>query len=101
MRTISLRIKQGHYLEKVVGLIGRKKPYALFFKTRFGIHTFGVTFPIDVVILDNQQRIVKMKTVTPNLVFFWNPVFDGVLELPTGTIEKEHMQVGDTIRFTY
>ena len=47
-----------------MGLIG-KDPTPLFFKTRFGIHTFGVITPIDVLILDKNYKVVKIKALLP------------------------------------
>ncbi len=84
--------------EKSVGLIGAKKIYPVFFTTRWGIHTFGVLFPIDVLILDNDNRVVKLtKNLPPNRLFFWNPKYERVVELPTGTIEEKQITVGDNI----
>lgn len=99
MRNIRLPVKQASYIEKAVGLIGKKKPVNLFFKTRFGIHTFGVHFPIDIVILSNTHEVKTTATVKPNRLFFWNPLFDNVVELSEGTIKEKNIQIGDTIDF--
>ena len=75
--------------EKSKGLIGEKKAFPVFFKTRFGIHTYGMKFPIDVVIVDQNMRVFLLrKNLKPNRFFFWNPIYDGVLELPVGEIKK-------------
>lgn len=81
-----------------LGLIGVKKPYPLLLKTRFGIHTFGVRFPIDVLILNPQYRVMKQKkSLLPKRVFFWPMQYNLVLELPSGTIETENISLGDTV----
>ena len=85
---------------KVKGLIGEKTPEAIVFKTRFGIHTFLLQFPIDVIILDKNARIVAIKrNMKPNRVFFWNIRFDKVIELPVGGLEKSKTQIGDFVEF--
>jgi len=76
--------------EKSQGLLGSKKPHPLLLRTRFGIHTFGMKFPIDVIILDKENRVVALrKNVKPNRLYFWNPMYNTVLELPLGTIEEK------------
>lgn len=81
--------------EKSRGLIGAKKPYPLLLKTRYGIHTFGMQFPIDVVILGKDNNVVKIKeALKPNKVFFWNPKYEKVLELPANFIRKEKIVLG-------
>lgn len=88
--------KRGRKLKgKVIGLIGKKKPVSLLIKTRFGIHTFGLKFPIDVLILDKKNKIVSLKkSLKPNRIFLWNPLYEKVLELPEGTINEEGLKVG-------
>jgi hypothetical protein len=101
MAIITLPLVSSSYLGKIIGLIGKKTPQAIFFKTRFGIHTFGVRFPIDVVILDNNKIVVATKKyLQPNKVFLWNPRYNSVLELPEGTIKKQNIQLHDKIIFS-
>lgn len=69
--------------EKSIGVIGKKNIYPVYFTTRFGIHTFGLQKPIDILILDNQSRVVRIKeNLQKNSIFFWNPMYSKVLELP-------------------
>jgi len=98
-RMVSLKVKElKSWREKIVGLIGKKRPENVFIRTRFGIHTFFLKFPIDVMILDNKNKVVDVKTVKPNHIFFWNPIYDKVLELPEGTIEKKKIKIGGEIK---
>ncbi|NTV31511.1 DUF192 domain-containing protein [candidate division WWE3 bacterium] len=84
--------------QKIKGLIGAQKPVALYFKTRWGIHTFGLKFAIDIVILDTNNTVVHMfHNVPQQRIIFWNPLFNTVLELPEGTIYNNRIQKGDTI----
>jgi hypothetical protein len=94
-KVIKLFVKEAKNLkEKIQGLIGKDKPYALMIKTRFGIHTFGLKFPIDVLILDDKNNVVSVKKhLRPNRIFLWNPMYEKVLELPSGTIEKKQIKI--------
>lgn len=86
--------------QKICGLTLSTKPSALCFKTRFGIHTFGMRFPIDVIILDSHNQVVRIKTnLQPNRIFLWNPKYSKVLELPPGTIQKTKTKADDYIAF--
>lgn len=84
-----LKVKKLPWYLSGKGLLGTKKANSIYFQTRFGIHTFGMHYPIDVVILDNQYcvRVTKQK-LKPNTFFFWNPLFQHVIELPEGAVTK-------------
>lgn len=85
-------------MEKSVGLIGAKRPYPVFFTTRWGIHTFGVRIAIDVLILDSNNHVAVIRhSLPPNRFLFWNPIYNRVIELPPGTIMKRGITVGDQI----
>jgi uncharacterized protein len=92
---IKISVKEATSLrEKIQGLIGKDKPQALLIKTHFGIHTFGVKFPIDVLILDNENKVMSIrKNMKPNRIFLWNPKYEKVIELPDGTIEKRKIKI--------
>lgn len=96
---IEIPVKKLHgFLQKTKGLLGAY-PYPVYFTTRFGVHTFGMKSPIDVLILDSQGIIVKIKeNLVPNRVFFWNPLYSNVLELPSGTVYKKNIRIGTKIR---
>ena len=97
---INFKVKRLESLiEKSVGLIGKEKAYPVMLETRFGIHTFGLKFSIDVLILDSQKRVVVFKeTFSPNRIFLWNPRYKIVLELPVGTIKKYKIKKGTQIQ---
>jgi len=85
-------------LGKIKGLIGKKTPQAIVLNTRFGIHTFLLQFPIDVIILDKNGKIVSLKKrLKPNRIFVWDIRFDTVIELPEGSLEKSKTKVDDII----
>lgn len=95
-KRVVLQVKKAQSIwEKTKGLIGENKPYAIFFETRFGIHTFGMHFPIDVIILDNKNQVILAKEhILPNKLVFWNPRYKKVIELPEGFIKKKKIQKG-------
>lgn len=96
---VALKVKElKSWRKKIVGLIGKEKPENVLIRTRFGIHTFFLKFQIDVVILDNKNKVVDAKMIKPNRIFFWNPVYDKILELPARTIKEKKIKIGDRIK---
>ena len=88
------------FLDKNLGLLKKSNPRSLLFKTRFGIHSFFLKESIDVVVLNKGCKVVKVyENLKPNRIFFWNPIYDTVLELPKGTIRKSKIAAGDLIIF--
>jgi len=62
------------------------------------IHTFFMRFPIDVLYLDREGRVLRLEEAMPP----WRvgPVVDGcriIVELPPGTIRATQTDVGDLI----
>lgn len=97
---VTLYVKELKTLrESAIGLLAFKKPIPVLLHTRWGIHTFGLKFPIDVVILDKENRVVSLKkSLSPNRIFMWNPKYSNVLELPVGTIHKKNIEIGTKIQ---
>ncbi len=90
------------YMEKIIGLTNSSKAYPVLLKTRFGIHTFGMKFPIDILILDKNNKVVKLFSSLPkNKIFVWNPKYDMVVELPERFISVNKIQQGDMIRLIF
>lgn len=87
-------------LKKIIGLMGKDKPQIVIFKTRFGIHTFFLKFPIDLIIVSKEKKVVFIKkSVKPNRVVFWDFRYDTVIELPEGLIEKLNINKGSILKF--
>ena len=83
------------FINKYLGLLRKSNSRSLMFKARFGIHTFGLRKAIDVIILDNKFSVVKFKeNLKPNSVFFWNPIYNLVIELPSETLKKTQTTLG-------
>jgi uncharacterized membrane protein (UPF0127 family) len=88
--------------EKSTGLLGATKAHPVYFTTRWGIHTFGMKFSIDVLILSKDNVVERLaEQLKPNRIFLWNPRFGNVVELPAGEIKKHAIKKGDkvTLRF--
>lgn len=85
--------------DKSLGLVLKSNPRHMVFKTRLGIHTFGMSSSIDIIILDKKNLVVALKeSLKPFRVFFWNPKYSKVLEVPAGTIRESNTILGDLIR---
>jgi uncharacterized membrane protein (UPF0127 family) len=64
-----------------------------------GVHTFGMKFPIDVVFLNRQKRVLKIR---PNMVrgrIAFSLRAHSVLELPAGTVIETGTEAGDQLEF--
>jgi hypothetical protein len=81
----------------IKGLLGKNKPETTVFTTRFGIHTFFLKFPIDLIVLDNKNVVKVAKTIEPNRIAIWNIKYKTVIELPVGTLLKTGTKIGDII----
>jgi uncharacterized membrane protein (UPF0127 family) len=82
---------------KIQGLLGKNEAEAIVFTTRFGIHTFFLKFPIDLIVLDNKGIVKLAKTIRANRVVFWDIRFKTVIELPFKTLSRTRTKLGDII----
>lgn len=84
------------FRSKSKGLINSKTPETIVFYTRFGIHTFGMKYPIDVIVSDKKLKVTCIKNnLAPNRVFLWNPKGNLVIELENGTVKKSKTEIND------
>ncbi|MEK7092292.1 MAG: hypothetical protein AAB907_01565 [Patescibacteria group bacterium] len=94
---MKIRVKElSSFWEKTKGLIGDNTGIPVFFRTRWGIHTFGVSKTIAVAILDDVNKVVQIKQLSPNRVFFWNPLYSRVLEIPD-EYSLEKPKIGESV----
>jgi uncharacterized membrane protein (UPF0127 family) len=64
-----------------------------------GVHTFGMKFPIDVLFLSRQKKVLKVR---PNMVrsrISLSLRAHSVLELPAGTADATGTVAGDQLEF--
>lgn len=101
-RTLAERaVVASTYLMRLVGLLGwRSLPAGdglLLIPCKI-IHTCFMRFPIDVVFLDKEFRILELaENMRPFKVSPFLPAAYCVLELPTGTIRETATEKGDVV----
>jgi uncharacterized membrane protein (UPF0127 family) len=61
------------------------------------VHTFYMKFPIDLVYLDKQRKVRKVRNAVPAWRLSACLTAHSILELPAGTIEETGTQIGDVI----
>ncbi len=84
------------FRSKSKGLINSKTPETVVFYTRFGIHTFGMGYPIDIIVTDKKFRVIAIKSnLKPNRIFLWNPKGNLVIELEKEVIRKSQTEIND------
>lgn len=99
MQNIKITAKEAKsFVDRLFGLINPNNPRVMFFETRFGIHTFFLKKPIDVLVLDDNYLVKKKKcSLTPWSMFFYPPKYKYVLELPKGYIDAKKIKLDDRI----
>ena len=91
------------YLRRLVGLLGKTKRWAqlgrgLWIVPSSGVHTIGMLFPIDLVFLGKEKKVVHLEEhVRPFRISKVSLKASSVLELPTHTIFRSGTQVGDQL----
>jgi uncharacterized membrane protein (UPF0127 family) len=90
-------------VSRIVGLLGERKILpgdGLLIVPCQSIHTWGMSFPIDVVVLDGQWNVLavrrRMRKFRMTRVY-WKAA--AVLELPPGVLDSSWTQVGDSLAF--
>jgi len=91
--------------QRMRGLIGRsgedfREGMGLWLQGCEGIHTIGMSFPIDAAYLDEDCRVVHMyRGIRPYRIGKIKLNARSVLELPAGTLDKSRTKIGDRLRF--
>ncbi len=91
-------------LARLIGLLGAAKLIAgegLLLAPSSGVHTWGMSFPIDVIALDHGWRVRRVwQRLAPWRMLCPSPATRIILELPAGRAEELHLGVGDQLAFT-
>jgi uncharacterized membrane protein (UPF0127 family) len=88
-------------LTRMKGLIGKEKMesgYGLWIKRTNSIHTFLMSFPIDVIFVDKNLKVKKcIEKIGPNKIIW--PIFgaSSVIELKSGFLSEHKTQIGDQL----
>jgi uncharacterized membrane protein (UPF0127 family) len=89
------------FLSRLVGLLGKRElpeGAGLLIRPSSGVHTFGMSFPIDIVSLDKQNRVIGLFEKTgPWKVSGVSLRTHSVLELPPGRIRQCGVSIGDQL----
>ena len=101
-------VRDGHVLatleeaatraERRRGLLGRDRVEGvLHLAPARSVHTFGMRFPIDVVHLDGDLRVLRIRTMVPNRLGAFVPGSRSVLEAEAGAMAHWGVSVGDQL----
>ena len=89
-------------LSRLVGLLGKRElaPGAgLLIIPSQAIHTVAMRFAIDVVFLDKQKKVLKIRPEIGKWRIAIKMSARSVLELPVGTLARTQTVVGDQLEF--
>jgi uncharacterized protein len=100
---IACRVQKAATLrERLFGLIGRKELAAgegLWLEPCNGVHTIGMRFAIDLLVLDSEGRVLRIVTrLKPWRVSVPVKGAQSVVELAAGVLESTSLRPGDIIR---
>ena len=87
--------------KRMIGLLNRKtlsQGEGLLLDRCYGIHTIGMRFPIDVLFLDKELRVMRAISALPPFRTCVVKYAVYVLELPVGVIQSSHTEPGDQIQ---
>jgi len=90
-------------LTRIVGLLGERTlppGDGLLIVPSQGVHTLGMLFAIDIVVLDGDWNVIAtLRELRPFRMtrVFWKAA--AVLELPAGVVESSRTVKGDTLEF--
>lgn len=86
------------------GLLGRRglaEGAGMVIRPTDMIHTFFMGFPIDVIFLDDHNRVLKtIENMRPNRVSSLVRQGKTVVELPVGVIARTHVETGDELQIS-
>lgn len=95
-----------NYFRRLIGLLGKTRRWAklgrgLWIIPSRGVHSIGMLFPIDLIFLNKEKRVVHMEEhFRPFRISKVSLRATSVLELPLHTIYRTGTQVGDVIEIT-
>jgi uncharacterized protein len=90
---------------RMKGLIGRKAEEfppgkGMWIVPSEGIHTFGMSFALDVAYLNADRRIIRIyHALAPQRIAAFMPRAHSIMELPAGVLMQSETQVGDLLQF--
>ncbi|MGH9773586.1 MAG: DUF192 domain-containing protein [Candidatus Acidiferrales bacterium] len=91
------------YIRRLVGLLGKGKRWSrpgrgMWINPSHGVHTIGMTFPLDLIFLNQDKQVVSVEEhVRPFRFSIVSLKAASVLELPAHTVFRTGTQVGDLV----
>jgi uncharacterized membrane protein (UPF0127 family) len=103
--TIGTRIVLANtFLSRLFGLLGKKRLDAgcgVLIRPSSGVHTLGMLFPIDVIALDKDLRVLKVwRRLVPFRITSISLKTNCILELAAGQIDQCRINPGDQLEIT-
>jgi uncharacterized membrane protein (UPF0127 family) len=92
-----------HGATRSKGLLGRDSLAAgdgLWIVPCEAVHTFGMRFPIDLVYIDRNKRVKKVRSGVRAWRISGCLSAHSVIELPSGTVSATRTEPGDTLEFS-
>ena len=93
--------KADTFVTRLLGLLRRQRlapEEALWLVPGKAVHTVGMKFPIDVIFIDRNKKVVGLVPgMVPNRATRFYLGAHSVLELPKGTILKSRTEAGDRL----
>jgi uncharacterized membrane protein (UPF0127 family) len=87
---------------RLFGLLGKRsldEEAGLLIRPSSGVHTFGMSFPIDIVALDRNDTVIGIwESIGPWKIRGLSLKTRSVLELPPGRLSRCPIAVGDRLR---
>jgi uncharacterized protein len=94
------------YFPRLIGLLGKTRRWAklgrgLWIVPSRGVHSIGMLFPIDLIFLNKDKRVVHVEEhFRPFRISRISLKAASVLELPTHTIYRSGTKVGDALEIS-
>lgn len=103
-RILAREVRQAHrFADRLIGLMGSKSLPAdscLYLKPCRSVHTFFMRYNIDVLYLDESNRIVGMEPdLKPGRIGSAFQGTESIVELPAGALYRAAPELGQTVRF--
>ena len=90
------------FWQRLIGLLLRNHLHSgegLWIEPCNGIHTIGMRFPIDLVMLDRFGNVIRVvRNIPPFRVIRSSNGWKGAVEMPPGDLSEEDLQIGDRLR---
>ena len=91
-----------NFFTRLNGLLGKKhlqKGKALIIRPCNAVHTFFMRFPIDVIFIDKDYKVIKIISCLKPFSFggvCWKAIL--VIEFPSGTLNSSNVGLGDSLQ---